>query len=82
MSLAQHHQAPVQTPRLLAGVMETGGRAGFAEHQGRYGALPDGKVRRGGEHELLTLVEESGLLGARGSRVPHRPQDAHGGLSR
>lgn len=57
-------------PRLLAGLVETGRPATWAEHLRRYGALQPGPVRRGGDPALVELVEQSGLLGHGGAGFP------------
>lgn len=56
--------------RLLQGLAATGHPASLAEHLARYGPLPDGRVRRGGDPALVAAVEQSGLLGRGGAGFP------------
>lgn len=56
--------------RLLQDLGRAGRPASLAEHHRRFGVLPPGAVRRGGDRALLEEVERSGLLGRGGAGFP------------
>lgn len=58
---------PADHPRLLAGWVESGAEAGFADHHDRYGPVP---VGRGSSARLIEVVARSGLRGRGGAGFP------------
>ena len=71
--------APAATlPRLLQGV-RTSGAMSLQEHIATHGEMPPGLLgARRGTHALIDEVEDAGLRGRGGGRLPHRRQDARG----
>ena len=70
MSSAETDARQGETPRLLAGLRQTGRPATLAEHLERYGALPPAAIRDGGDPQLVQLIEAAGLLGHGGAGFP------------
>ncbi len=67
MTALQPWRPPVDHPRLLAGWVESGAGAGFADHHDRYGPVP---VGRGSSARLIEVVARSGLRGRGGAGFP------------
>ncbi len=65
---AEHPQGPRGVPRLLAGIPADGRAVSLAEHLDGHGPLPFDRPRTA--HDLVALVEQSGLTGRGGAAFP------------